>query len=194
MRSLTLTSRLRWLSPLVGIAFAAGCNDSTGPSKVGSLSFNYSGDMSGSFSVSGEPNLGTNFYPQNAFAAATNFSGSVTIAGVKPRTAPLYDVMAMDLSNSDVTGPRTIDFCSTGGCPEVFFALGFNGDGDTFETSYIFTSGSVTIAAMDDKRMRGSFSGTATYLDPDTGTLVPARTITVTNGQFDVPIRNDLQG
>jgi hypothetical protein len=140
--------------------------------------------------VSGEPRLDANGYPRNAFAAATNFAGDVVIGGVRPAGAPKIDFLGVELTGVD--GPRTFTICETVGCPFVYFDLGFNGNGDTFDREYVFTAGTVTITSIDATRMRGSFQGTAVYIDPTTGEPDATRTITVTNGQFDAPVRNDL--
>jgi hypothetical protein len=173
----------------------AACGDDDNPiapDKTGSLSFTYSGDMSGTFSVSGEANFDNADYPQNAFAAAQTEGGAVSIAGIRPTQPPKFDFAGIELEG--VTGPRTIQVCAqpTGGaCPLVFFLLGFNGNGDTFDQGYVFTSGSVIISEINAERVRGSFQGTALFIS-GTGQPDFTRTITVTNGQFDVPVRNDL--
>lgn len=179
------------LLPLVA---CSGEDDPIAPNKVGSLSFSYSGDISGTFSVSGEANIDDNDYPQNAFAVAQAEGGEVSIAGIRPTQRPKFDFFGIELA--DVAAPRTIQVCAlpTGGaCPVIFFLLGANSDTEAVDQAYVFTSGSVVISGISAERVRGSFSGTAVLLNLATGQPNLARTITVTNGQFDVPVRNDLE-
>jgi hypothetical protein len=170
---------------------ACGNDDPTGPSKVGSLSFTYSGDISGTFAVSGEANPDDGDFPRNEFAAAQVENGEVFIFGVRPTQQPKFDYFGIALEG--VTGPRTIQVCPlpAENCPAVFFLRGFNGNGDTFDQAYVFVSGSVTISHMSAERVRGSFQGTAIFIS-GAGQPDFSRTITVTNGQFDVPVRDDL--
>ncbi|MBA3968607.1 MAG: hypothetical protein H0X52_00735 [Gemmatimonadetes bacterium] len=113
------------------------------------------------------------------------------IFGVRPTQQPKFDYFGIALEG--VTGPRTIQVCPlpAENCPAVFFLRGFNGNGDTFDQAYVFVSGSVTISHMGAERVRGSFQGTAIFIS-GAGQPDFSRTITVTNGQFDVPVRDDL--
>lgn len=176
---------------------ACGDDNGTGPEEeIGSLSFSYTGDTSGTFSVSGEPRQDSNGNPIGEWAvASTSSGGELFIAGLRPTQGAKMDVMFMQLSG--VTGPTTIAVCInpaqiTDECPQIFFAQGFNGNGETFDRGYFLLSGNVTISAMSSERVRGSFQGTAILIDPTTAQPNLGRTITISNGQFDVPIRNDL--
>ena len=170
---------------------ACGDDDPVGPERTGSLSFAYSGDASSTFSVSGEPKLNSNGHPQNGFAVAGTDDGDVFVAGFRIGQGSKFDLLEIELEA--VTGPRTITVCpqpSGSGCPLVVFYLGFNPDGDTSDRRYVLTSGSVTVSAIGAERVRGSFNGTGILLDPTTGLPNFTRTITISNGQFDAPVRN----
>jgi hypothetical protein len=171
---------------------ACGKDDPVGPDPKGTLSFTYSGDISGTFSASGEPKPDAGDFPQTEFAAAQAENGNVLIIGLRPTQQPKFDYFGIALEG--VTSPKTVQVCAqpTGGaCPAVFYLRGFNGNGDTFDQAYVFTSGSVTISEINAERVRGSFQGTAIFIS-GSGQPSFGRTITVTNGQFDVPVRNDL--
>ena len=179
-----------FLAVLLPLAACSGEDSPVGPNREGSLSFAYSGAVSGTFAVSGEANLDATNYPQNAFAAAVTESGGVFIAGFRPTERPKLDYIGISLTG--VTGPGTITVCtgpSGSGCPSLFFFLGLAGR--DFDQAYAFTSGNVTISGFTTERVRGTFQGTAVFIAA-TGEPDFTRTVAVTNGQFDVPIRNDL--
>lgn len=97
-----------FLAVLLPLA-ACGDNDPAGPNKVGSLSFTYSGDISGTFAVSGEAKSDDGDFPRNEFAAAQTENGDVFILGVRPTQQPKFDYFGIALEG--VTGPRTIQVC-----------------------------------------------------------------------------------
>jgi hypothetical protein len=59
------------------------------------------------------------------------------------------------------------------------------------ETLYGFTEGSVTIDTLTQTRIAGSFTGQASFYDINF-VQTPTRTLTVVNGRFGVPIRDNL--
>ena len=180
------------LALLLPLAACGDDDDPIGPERIGSLSFNYSGDISGTFSVSGEPKLSSNGLPQNGFAVAGTDDGDVFVGGFRPQQGSKFDFLRIELEG--VTGPRTVTVCPqpTGTCPLVALYLGFNPNGDTSDRRYVLTSGSVTVSELSVERVRGSFQGSGILINPTTGMPDFSRTITISNGQFDAPIRNDF--
>lgn len=185
------------LSLLVALTLPlAGCGDDgnpAGPGAEGSLSFTYSGDISGTFAVSGGKGREGERYPRNEFAAASRSrsGGFVRIDGVRPTQHPKLDFVGMSLLG--VTGPKTITVCAIAAvapdCADVQFTLGENVTSSGLDPDhvYVFTSGSVTVSEITAERVRGTFQGTGASIEP-MGQVNFARTIAVTNGQFDVPV------
>jgi hypothetical protein len=189
---------MRKLLPLLFVLLLppAACggndNDVVGPEKLGSLSFSYSGDISGTYSVSGEPKFDNDRYPQNPFGAAIlGNNGFLRITAMRPTQRPTVDGFMFRMGG--ITGPTTIPVCPQligPSCPDVVFSVKSNRPGELYNDPYQFTSGSVTISEITAERVRGNFQGTAVFRSlTDQATT---RTITITNGQFDVPIRNEL--
>ena len=169
---------------------ACGDDDPVGPDPTGSLSFNYNGDISGTFSVSGEPRLTSTGLPQNPFAVATTEGGSLLVFGARPATGNKFDLVRIE----GELGAGTFQVCSapSADCPGGIFLLGLNDALNSFDQAYVLTSGTVTVSEVNGERVRGSFQGTAVRLDPATGQRDPTRTITISNGQFDAPVDNEF--
>ena len=192
---------MRKLLPLLFAALlplaACGGNDVVGPNeqeKPGSLSFSYSGDINGTFSVSGVPKSVNDNYPQKPFAvAALTSTGFLRINAILPTEPPKANRFGFSVYS--VKGPKTVQICAqvtSFDCPDVFFFIGFNVVGERWEGPYLFRSGSVTISEITAERVRGSFQGTAVFVSGNEEAVI-TKTITITNGQFDVPTRNDLE-
>ena len=168
---------------------ACGDDNPVAPGPVGSLSFAYTGDISGSFDVSGEAKYSQS-YPQNGFAIAKGGGTAVAISGVRPTQRPKYDFFGIELDGALLPGTYPVCTPLIGpGCPFVYFLLGFNGS--SADQAYRMVSGSVTISEISGGRWRGTFQGTAEAITA-TGQSIPGRMITITSGQFDVPERPDL--
>ena len=180
------------LGLLLPLAACGDDDDPIGPEPTGSLSFTFSGDTSGTFSVSGEPKLNSSGFPQNEFAVASVEAGEVFVGGFRPR-GPNFDLFGIGLEG--VTGPRTVNVCPqpTGGtCPVVFFLTGISETTEAPSRVYVLTSGSVTVSEMNAERVRGTFQGTGIYIDPTTNQPNFTRTITISNSQFNAPVMNDF--
>ena len=179
------------LALLLPLAACGDDDDPIGPSTTGSLSFTYSGDIGGSFSVSGEPRLDSRGLPQNEFAVATREAGEVFIAGFRPGQESTFDLFGIQLEG--VTSPRTIQLCPvpTTGCPSAGLFLELSSTGTSFGRAYVLISGSITVSEINADRVRGSFQGTGILVDPVTGPDL-TRTINISNGQFNVPVDNEL--
>ena len=190
MRKLLVVAAV-FLLPLA----ACGDDGPVGPERVGSLSFTYSGDIDGTFAVSGAKGREGENFPKNPFAAASRdrAGGIVHIDGVRPTQRPKLDFAAITLIG--VSGPKTIAVCANAAvapdCPSIRFTLGENVTNSQFDHSYVFVSGSVIISEITPERVRGSFHGTAARLEA-MGQVNLSRTVAVTNGHFDVPIVRDF--
>src|SRR5687768_12808585 len=177
------------------LAALAACGGGDGPTEpvatTNSMSFAYSGAVSGSFDVSGEGG------PGDEGASGFKFAGPrtmLTIGGVKKLSATRATLMQLILP--DVTAPRTfnlsddvcLDFNTT--CPLAAFApdiepgppsLSPDADLDEF---YLFTSGTVVVTSVSATRITGTFAGTAETLSLEG----PPKTVTISNGKFDVAV------
>ena len=194
MRSLRVIGRASVL-----LAALAGCGGSDGPtepvSDINSISFTYSGAISGSFGVSAPAEPG----PDRA--TALRLSGPprmLAIAGFKMHTATRAAVIQLFLP--DVSAPRSfslrddacLDFYAA--CPLAAFAPDMQGQPSLspdaeLEEFYFFSSGTVVITSVSATRVAGTFEGTA-----ETLTLgEPSKTITISNGKFDMAIAS-LEG
>ncbi|HEX8906038.1 MAG TPA: hypothetical protein VF771_14415 [Longimicrobiaceae bacterium] len=168
----------------------AACGDSTGNSEAspGSLSFSYTGARSGSYSATGAfRQTSDSTFAKQPFAVGARGAESgftyISLLSYQPVTAEEGDMALFILPN--VTSPATFPLsasCETADCP--FAALIFDTNPDASEDDsdlYLLESGSVNVTSVSSRRMRGTFSGTATELFGDAS-------ITVTNGSFDVPL------
>lgn len=178
---------------LAAAALAACSTDSTGFEEIesGSLAFNYTGARSGSYSATGSftASTGRNAFQALPFAAGVKINDPVAgqlvgIIAFLPFTASTGHQASFLLP--PVTAGQTLDLatsCTTFTfCPLGLLAFDLNlavaaQDPDTF----VFTSGTLTIASVSGGRMAGTFSGVA---EDSAG----VRTITVTDGTFDVPL------
>ena len=184
------------LAVLAAAAALAACKDSTGHDGVGSgsVSFTYTGARSGSYSASGEfERLGTSSFVKKSFATGVNVNDAsgpvIGILGYVPVTATTGHQVVLVLP--PVTGGETLEIDPT--CETVTFCplglVSFDINPDTqFDDSegYLFTGGTVHVTSATTDRVAGTFSGTAVDV---TGT----KTLTVTNGSFDVPILHESQ-
>ena len=169
---------------------ACGDDDPVGPDRSGSLSFTYSGDTSGTYTTKGEvPKIGTVAQNDVAMAMVGTLHNSLTIDAIRFTERPKADVLSIVTRN--VTGPKTIPVCGVSNidCAHASFTMGFNRDIPSNDRLYVFVSGDVTISEFSATRVRGTFQGRAVLIDR-TGNRDPNRAITISNGQFDVPIRN----
>ena len=191
MRSFCMIGRAGFL-----LAALAACGGGDGPTEPvasdNSISFSYSGAASGSFAVSGVPGPGADG------ASAFSFDGEppmLVVGGVKMHSASRAAFMNLILPA--VTAPRSfslsddacLDFNAV--CPLALFAPDMAAgppslipDAD-LEEVYLFTGGTVVVTFVSAARVAGTFSGTAQNTPLNN---TPAKTITVSNGKFDVTI------
>jgi hypothetical protein len=174
--------RLRAIVPLFLslVALVAACGkDATQPTgEPSAVSFTYAGYRSGGYSATGFPpdvRTGTRWTTQ--WATAGNF-----VLAAQPFTGI---TASLPVAGANHLVELAIPFGATG----TFALSPTHGDALIFDfqsgvsngVSYVFKPGTVTITSATSDRVVGTFSGTAV----DTLT---SRTITVTNGKFDVHV------
>jgi hypothetical protein len=186
----------RFAGGLAAVAIAAvviscGGNDVTAPKEPGTLSFAYSGLLTGTFDASGTLNdpFGEDD-PDDEGGAAYDFTSD------NPGELSTYHIMAKDPTVNDFHDEFTIDLANVNEpgtftmCPEVLPATGcvlagsfYPQNSDEFLGFHAFTVATVTVTSLTSRRIQGTFTATAktSVTDP----------IFITNGTFDVPIRKE---
>jgi len=167
----------------------AACGDSTGSGGLaadeGLATFDYSGAVEGRFSARGGANLTQP--PTVAYAEALARPGFVGIQAGSPRADGRFDNLILVGSVDFAVG--TFPMCLSSGptVPCMEFRVFINSD-DSPQLNpgeYVFVwpvSGSVRIDRVTASRVRGTFTGTVSSLQSDD-------MISITNGEFDLPIR-----
>ncbi|HEX8432240.1 MAG TPA: hypothetical protein VF625_13210 [Longimicrobium sp.] len=180
----------------------AGCgDDSTGSSDgaLGTVSFNYSGDASGSFSASSR-NEDPNIRPPvsgGEVAIGTRSDDAafgVQVTGIEPSgggsRATIGDLVGISVPvSSGAATFRISPTCLDDDCPFVFVALDTDITGDEPDllgTFWFMEEGTVRVTSTSNDRVRGTFSGTAISFDLETGE--DFGTMEIRNGEFDVPV------
>lgn len=194
----------RTLVKVLGAACAAavlaGCEGSTSPEKldpVGTVRFTYRGALTGTYEATGELQVQAGTVPQPA-TGATAYRQDSTLAVLAFRSAggTRGDGFTLLLGPLKSTGsfafdPVACQGAAASGCRVGAFAPGL--DAATLTTTdparlaagaYILAIGSVNVTRLSKVRLRGTFSGTAVPLSNPT----LQNTISITNGEFDVPI------
>jgi hypothetical protein len=179
-------------------AVLAGCEGSTSPEKldpVGTVRFSYRGALTGTYEAMGELQVQAGTVPQPA-TGATAYRQDSTLAVLAFRSAggTRGDGFTLLLGPLKSTGSVAFDpvACQgavTSGCRVGAFAPGLDAAalGDPARLAagaYILAIGSVNVTRLSKVRLRGTFSGTAVPLSNPT----LQNTISITNGEFDVPI------
>ncbi|MFL5384206.1 MAG: hypothetical protein ACJ8GN_16925 [Longimicrobiaceae bacterium] len=185
---------------LLGAALAAvtvvavGCKDTTGiaPPTAGSLAFSYTGAQSGSYSASGllTRHNDTSFVKQSFAAGLTLSNGGKAYVGLlsyAPVATATGDEVVLIFPS--VGAGQTLTFtetctATTPNCSLGLIAFDANPDlvNDGSDT-FFFTAGTIQVTSVSNGRITGTFSGTA-------ADSLGTRTITVTGGTFDVPLRS----
>lgn len=191
------------VAPLLGLALLAGCEDGDGvivPGEFsGTVRLDFAGDdRSGTFEATGEIDREGESIAFGTWAAGSSDSRGTLVAGFRGESDPVGDLFLLTLVN--VTEPGTYQINTTSGdcdsadpqnCNTAVLAFEVDvdalEDGDVegqAEAAYVLLSGEVTIdsASSEEERITGSFSGTAALATDS------SRTLTITNGQFDVPL------
>jgi hypothetical protein len=187
--------RLRAFVALSAITLA-GCGDSTEPD-ASTLSFSYTGagaTTATTFSATGEipaninlaPTPGSSPWAAGGVDPSSNYS---TVFAVMPMTSTTWHLFGIGVTRKTV-GTSSIDAnCDdeSTNCTGVFMFLG-NPDGDDFQYFCALTSGSVTITAITDSRIAGTFSGNG-FCEQD----FVETPFTIANGQFSVAISSQFE-
>lgn len=171
---------------------------------VGSLSFDYSGTRSGSYSVSGGVTLDANGRPKmedRAIAiytpnASTPSDTMLTVGAIDLKGNSTLDNVAFLFFQKPTTGSFSltdVETCAGSASPSLegcllaglFFDIPLAGNPDP-RNQYLFTEGTITLTRVDQKWVEGTFRGTASRRDPETGEV--SGTVNVTNGKFRTPV------
>jgi len=192
------------LAMAFGIALALTACDGGGPidpgpqETGGTVSFNFSGDQSGSFSAAGviqgspeNPAFGT-----WAAAGWSQEEQQLAVAAFTARTVPAGDWFVLALGNTTGTGTVMLDGapCLQGeedGCAMGMLAFDVRqvGEFDPMnDRVYAVVSGTVTITTYTTDRLTGTFSGTGVHLLDLVTSAPEPRTLTIADGSFDVPL------
>ncbi|HET7464941.1 MAG TPA: hypothetical protein VFJ82_27100 [Longimicrobium sp.] len=175
------------------VALLAACGDSTGSNTAtgaGSLSFTYSGARAGSYSASGEFQQNTTSFVKQPFAVGVRSQqggvSAISIVSYLPVTSTTGHLVLLGIPEPAGTG--SVDLSGntcTDLCPIALIAYDTNPDLDEDASQLFgFVTGVVNITSKSNGHLRGTFSGTAENFAGDS-------VITITNGQFDVPIRSE---
>ena len=174
-------------SAAVVLALAA-CGDSTGndDSNRGSVEFNYSGAVSGSFDSDGEFRRGAT--TANTFSAAIINEDGITLIGNKARASGRSDLFALVMPERRGTTTCTFDDFDC----EMFGFFFVNLSENAEQADYFFAGweGSVNVTSLTEDRVRGTFSLTLEDEEFSTGT---PPTVRLRNGTFDVPIVSESE-
>jgi hypothetical protein len=179
--------RLRAIVPLlvslVAVVSACGAESTQPPGEPSTLSFTYSGYRSGTYSATGFlPDVRTGMRWITPWASGDNFS--TVDSGFTGLTASMpvagANHIAAFVIPFGVTGTFTLSAHAherIAGDALIFNFKSGVSNGEVF----LFSPGTITVTSSTADRVAGTFSGTAI----DT---LNHRTVTVTNGSFDVHI------
>jgi hypothetical protein len=160
---------------------------------VDHLSFSYSGAVSGAFDATGDPQPAVDFVvPRADYAGAVSYDASVSV--------PLAGTISV-IANDDAGAPYGNMFRLSKIPAQVGTYSFSNGVGGLLDLSLTWTSvnfgaqrsfaltaGQITVVRYTGTHVLGTFSGTATQINP--APSAPAPEITITNGQFDLAIND----
>ena len=184
--------------PTVAAAFVLACGDPTEPDRTGSMSFDYRGSLPdsphGSFSVVGprEP------FPDHFVNGAGGFTGGdasfeyTEITGERTDGPRVFQVTLRGLSSVGLMPMCDPAAATPTRC--VYGGYWNNGTTSTYRFG-AFVGGPpypamrVTITAITDRRVSGTFEGFATGTCAACASPAATDTVYFTNGKFDVPYR-----
>jgi hypothetical protein len=178
----------------------AACGDGTGTQPldpVGTVRFDYRGAISGSYEATGELPIENGALPQPATGAtAVRRDSLLAVVAFRQSGGTKGDGFSLLLGALDKTGSYSIDAlgCQTapGTCRVGVFARDLDAamltttpdSAALVSNAYVLAFGSVNVTRLTDVRVRGTFSGIAVRLSDQN----PQNPVTITNGEFDVPI------
>lgn len=195
---------------VLGLAALAACDGGgTGPVvPSGSASFRFSGGLptlftGGSFSASGAPELDASGRPGvQAWAVAGSHptngplvppGSKLAVVAFSPRGGQ-GDLLVLTLPR--VSGPTSVqidDHCAAVNCTRGLILLGVSPHAphDGVRGACEFSTGTVQITSVSGGRVRGTFAATG-WCTVDLRTS-PVYSITVPEGEFDVPISEEFR-
>ncbi|HEX5520618.1 MAG TPA: hypothetical protein VFX29_02940 [Longimicrobiaceae bacterium] len=173
---------------LAAVVTLAACTDtSTGPQEVatGTARFNFSGALSGAFSVEGTPHAdgttGSLVHEPFAFAELTSF-GAVVDA-FEPTTRPMGNLLQIQFTDRTVgtysADPKTCE----PRCAFVFHVRELDLNSDQVGRVFVPVSGVVEITRFSSDRVEGRFDGVILADDADA-----TATLTLNGGTFAVSL------
>lgn len=185
----------RRIALVAALGFTASCGDDDPLNLNGSVSFNHSGSVTGTFSAIGRLPLIPDISAA-AWAAGTrdDQNQAVFITAIVPRSGNRYDnvvVVSPRLTPGSNNVAPILNCAGVSTCAFVTVNFGVSQADDTdFTLSCFLETGSVVLSSISQNRAAGSFSGTGECTTP-TGTVT---VFTITNGSFDVPLLQDVPG
>ena len=186
------------ISHLAAAVLVVGCSDPNEPDHTGSMSFDYHGSLadapSGSFDVVGSRKPFEDTYPTGA-GGFSNTEGTVTILEITGSRHEGQQEFEMLFSGPPAIG--VVPMCEAATPSTTMCVLsGYWLTGMTsiyhFGSPALETPGTtmhVTITALTDRRISGTFEGTAVGTCGTCALTTAADTVSFTNGRFDVPYR-----
>ncbi|HEY0021559.1 MAG TPA: hypothetical protein VGB24_01585 [Longimicrobium sp.] len=192
----------RAAASLLALALLAGCGDApfvpTETIEAGSMTFEYSGAVAGSFAADGAPEVDQKARPRPgtwAVAGESHFSAEkVIITGYSSNAQGQPVLMAFSVPR--VTGPATIDIdtnCVTPECSSLLLLVGSD-PRDPHGTSALtcdMQRGTLQVTSAGADRMAGTFSGEG-FCVANVRTD-PFIRFTVRDGTFDVDVVEGLR-
>lgn len=177
------------------VAILSACGDSTGSDNTaigsGSLSFNYGGARTGSYSASGQFKQNGSLFVKQPFAVGIRSlqggQSAIAIVSYQPVTSTTGNEIVIGIP--EISGTGTIDLseqgCTGTLCPLALLVFNTNPDLEEDDSKlFAVSSGTVNITSNTGGHLRGTFSGTAELFGGDS-------VVTITDGQFDVPVRDE---
>ncbi len=182
---------LNYLFVLIGVLLMIfpGCKkdvkDTTEPVyPTSSLSFDYSGFLSGTYSVTGalplSPDPGTSISDYEWADALVFEEYGVEWAGVMANF-PTGNGRESTYLQIHIKNPGTGDFALPGRGSYDVLCFGMNGPGN--QQNFLFTSGTIIVTSYKSNRIMGTFSGT---LEMGQGEV-----ITISNGVFNMHVTHE---
>jgi hypothetical protein len=189
------------LTHLAVVLLVVACSNTNEPDHTGSMSFDYHGSLPdaphGTFDVVGSRKFAATDYPTGA-GGFTNTDGGTTIIDVAASQHEGPQLFDMLFAGPPVVG--ALPMCVTLTPPTTmcvesgYWQTGpIGGSLHNFGSQSSFSTPrpvmNVTIISLTDRRIAGTFEGTAVGTCATCASSTAADTVTITNGHFDVPYR-----
>jgi hypothetical protein len=173
--------RVRTGVPFIFAIVAAACSSGTEPvgEPEGSLSFAYTGEIEGTFDVTGAfPPPGQDC--EACAYASPSVQGDRLLLAAHRRRGDVFDRLIVTIANPSGPGryePELVSDAFVYGVP----TLGVP------EYRFRFDSGEVVVTALDDARIQGEFRAEGEHFDLGAGPPGTLR-VEIVDGAFDLPI------